>query len=337
MPLDFKAMTQSLDDCFNESGVRDLREFIGSHATANKWIVSSDFNTDPVETVHDVYAFACYPVERGVDELRRKIIEALPRDFKKTREISELQRKFFEDRPCYCFVFIINRDTKYLRTGSNDADLVAARNLIDFTIEQLRGNGTGQSYIDQLLRLKQDALRRNFSISLFEKLLLLSLFNAYVCWKLASNTKLDLISCFPDRDKMTEYQDGLFYSLTYINYHSCWQTLFPLDQLPQLKFPEPKTDNPGLRQLTDDLIRVPDFLSAVVARWDLRANRVIKPENATMRAMKRYVDLIRHWHADNQDIWMCNPRIQEDGYIVGRQVVSKARRRRKNGDKAKER
>jgi hypothetical protein len=276
---------------------------------------------------HDVDSFALYPIEHGLDPLRQVLRECFPRDFKKTGEITRAQKHFFHNDLCFCFVFLVSRTSKFLRTGNRDADLMDARRLLAETVETIEANGKHSLYIARLRALVREANKKNFSLYLFERVLVLSMLNAYVAWKLAASMPMEKVAWFPDADEMTMYQDAIFNVLTHINFHSLWEGTFGRKQHPVLGYIDRRVRNAPLDGMIDELIRVPDFFSAVLSRWRLQANVLRPPDGAKRAAMQRYISVMKHWLTENDSLWLANCCLKGEDLQTGRIITAKTRRR----------
>ena len=190
-------------------------------------------------------------------------------------------------------MFLVSRDSHFLRSDNRQADLIAVWDLFERTIASFAGTGTPDRYIRHVRKLYNEARKNNFSIYLLERVLILSLFNAYVTWKLASNTPIQIFSWFPDDDDMTNYCDGAFYACTTLNFNWLWQTNRRGQPMPNIGMKHHADADASLAALVDDLIRVPDFLSAVLSRWRVGDNKLFPPPGAKRPAIRRYMQLMR--------------------------------------------
>lgn len=322
MPFDFARYIHNIDTSFQQGGAYDLRDFIFRNPTADKWVIASDFNTCSPGASQDVYSFACYPVDKGLEHLRSVLTNVFPKDFKETSIITREQKRFFREDICFCFVFFVSRKSKFLRTGDTKADLIFARRLLDEAIAIISKNGAPDNLIKQIKALRQDASKNSFSLYLFERILLLSMFTSYVSMRIAANTIVEHIGWFPDRDDMTTYADGVFNALSYINFQALWSDVYPHVNTPPVRLHDRRISNKSLDNLTDELIRVPDFLSAVLSRWDLEKNKIKNPGTAKRAAMNRYLNIIRHWQAGNSSLWIGNTRLEDGDLKTGRIVTA---------------
>lgn len=328
MAFDLGRFVYNLDSSFQHGGAHALRAFIGRHLTADRWIIASDFNTATRGTGHDVYSFALYPIShQGLDPVRAALAQCFPRDFKHTGRLTSEQKRFFETETCFCFVFLVSRDSRFLRSDDRQSDLISVWDLFEKTLASIEGIGTPDRFVRHVRKLYNEARKKNFSIYLLERILLLSLFNAYVSWKLAANTPIRIFSWFPDDDDMTNYCDGAFYACTTLNFNWLWQTSRRGQLMPEIGMKNHASTDASLAALVDDLIRVPDFLSAVLSRWRVEDNKLFPPPGAKRPAIRRYMQLMRAWLNENDNLWIGNCRLRGDDLYTGRVISARSPKR----------
>jgi hypothetical protein len=120
LALRYALRITALDDCFKLGGRADFVDFLADHLQARKWIIASDYNIGSYGSEHDVYAFACYPAEEGIEELVKSLNELFPEDFKRAKSITREQARYFNKRSCFCFVFLIRGLRKFSQRRSCD-------------------------------------------------------------------------------------------------------------------------------------------------------------------------------------------------------------------------
>lgn len=302
-----------------------MRNFLGQHLTEERWVVASDYNTGTKGTDHDVYAFAIYPIPRtGLETVRCALRACFPRDFKHTAQITREQKRFPATSTCFSFVFLVSKSDSFLRSGDRDKDLAAFRYVLKQTIGHFGEDGIDKDRLRHLRMFLNEASKKDFSLALAERVLMLALFNAYVTAKLTANTPVKTVWWVTDNEGLTRYCHEVFRTLTYLNYHSLWTRMFGRKPMPQVGLTDLKGMDADLSTLVDDLIRIPDFFAAVLSRWQL-ANRAIKPPPGTKRpAVRRYFHILKYWLSENENLWLCNCRPEYGGDLRTGRVISAA-------------
>jgi hypothetical protein len=329
LPLDVAMILGSLDDCFRQGGLADFDQFLADHLTARKWIIASDFNIGAEGAAHDVFAFACFPVEQGFTKLIDRLGTTFPADFKRSKRIAQDQISFFGKNLCFCFVFLIPRPWKMLRTGNHSDDLAQARQLIEVALEEA-SKRHHDSQVSHLRSLYKDSKKNNFSLSLFEQIILLCSFHAFVSGKIAFRSPVDQIGWFPDRDKMTTYCRSAWSGLSFMMFEGYWREAYGARQLPLVGIPDhQRTD---LLVDYDPLIRVPDFIAATFSRWDIEERKVSRPSGARKEAMPRYLKLITGWTPEKSKMWICRVRVNPETVSTGRLITARTKRRLRRYD-----
>ncbi|TXN05920.1 hypothetical protein FV242_01745 [Methylobacterium sp. WL64] len=329
MPFDFARYVFNLNSSFDAGGAQALRRFLSHHLTVKRWVVASDYNTGTQGTDHDVYAFAVYPISLiGIEGVRDALRKCFPRDFKHTSHITWEQKHFPATNTCFVFVFLVSKSDRFLRSGDRTKDLIAFRNELAQTIAILTKNGTGEDHLRKLRMLHNQAGRRDFSLAFMERMLLLGLFNAFVTAKLTANIPVDRVWWVTDDEGETRYCNEVFGTMTYLNYHALWTKTFGRKPMPQISQTDLTGMDRGLSDLVDDLIRIPDFFAAVLARWRLQYNTVLPPPGTKRPAIRRYFHIMRYWLNENENLWLAICRPQHGGDLqTGRIITAKSPRR----------
>ncbi|MCJ2093834.1 hypothetical protein MKK67_15230 [Methylobacterium sp. J-072] len=329
MSFDFARYVFNLNSSFDAGGAQALRQFLSHHLTVKRWVMASDYNTGTDGTDHDVYAFAVYPISiDGIEAVRRALRDCFPRDFKHTARITWEQKHFLATNTCFVFVFLVSKSDNFLRSGDRTKDLAAFREALAQTVAQLTANGTGEDNLRHLRMLQNEASKKDFSLALMERVLLLSLFNAFVTAKLTANIPVELVWWATDNEGETRYCNDVFGTMTYINYHSIWVKTFGRKLIPYVGRTDIRRMDRGLSDLVDDLIRIPDFFAAVLARWRIDQNRVLPPLGSKRPAIRRYFDIMRYWLNENENLLLaiCSPQHVGD-LQTGRIITAKSPRR----------
>lgn len=331
MPFDFPRYVFNLNSSFDVGGTHSLRDFLSHYLTVERWVVASDYNTGTDGTDHDVYAFAVYPVPLdGIETLRDALRSCFPRDFKQTSKITREQKRFPATNTCFVFVFLVSKSESLLRSGDRMKDLVTFRDGLAETIVHLKENGTDESYLRHLRMLQSEAGKKDFSLALMERLLLLALFNAYVTAKLTENVSADKVWWVTDNEGLTRYCREVFGTLTYLNYHSLWTSTFGRKPMPLIGQTDLRSMDRNLSTLVDDLIRIPDFYAAVLARWRLEHNTLRPPLGTKRPAIRRYFHILKYWLSENENLWVSNCRPEHGGDLrTGRIIAAKSPKRLK--------
>ncbi|QFU16922.1 hypothetical protein [Microvirga thermotolerans] len=326
MPFDLNALLQGLQECYSQSGVLDFDHFLGQHLNASDWIIASDYNIGAPGAKHDVFAFACYPVEQGWSHLSALLSESFPADFKNVSKITREQRRFFDESHCFCFIFMVPRTRRILRSSAgHKADLAEARDVLKLSLRAAKEGGYHPDQVAHLQRFHNEAQKKNFSLDLFETILLLSGFHAFVSGKIALRTKVRQLGWFPDRDNMTTFCASAWSGLAFMMFETYWRNQIRRQVMPTVHIVDHQVK--GLHGIYDPLIRVPDFFAAVFSRLDPEGSRLIRPDGARNKAIARYLHVLVNWLPRNRSLWLCRVHWTEAGVRAGRIVGFRTKRR----------
>lgn len=113
--------------------------------------------------------------------------------------------------------------------------------------------------------------------------------------------------------------------MAYLPFEALWQESFR-EPTPYIGYMGHRLAVSALTELHDPLIRVPDYLAAVLSRWELSDNTLVPPSGATTRSMRRYLDVMGNWLPESEAIWTCRLYLDAEGLRTARLVMGRAPR-----------
>jgi hypothetical protein len=267
---DFWVMCESLIE--NDYQQR-FKHFLNKNPS-NAWFISSDYVIADSSRPNDCMCFTIYPID-GQDPLAiwREIPSVLPKDFKKTRGLSEEPIAFLK-QDCHFSVCIILTKERY--TGNH-------RELVRAAIEQLlagmcawKDADRQQEYIARVRRLARSATANNFKAGLMRDIFLVTAAAAVIAYLLTKWTHPRLIGWFSDRDDLIAAYDRIAADLFIINYGSICQHRWVDFQDVQLRNGNPRPDPRFPKQSWyDAIVRIPDYLAGTLAAYNFRDNTTL--------------------------------------------------------------
>ncbi len=89
-------MFDQLMSTFSTTAIKEWRKFLAKHPWVTKWIIASDFVLNGSEATSDAYAYTFFPYNAEIQQIKAKIKELVPEDFKKTKTVKPALREFFQ-------------------------------------------------------------------------------------------------------------------------------------------------------------------------------------------------------------------------------------------------
>lgn len=277
-----------LFDCFDQSACDDLRAFLASNPDVGRWHIAADFCLRDKDRPNDTFAFSLIPYDADLSELREEINNHLPKDLKKTRDISDAAIAFLREGRRFHFTFIFReRRAIFNNGGERDLPLGIARESIDHTITTALAHGRSGDNLRRFRLLQQAARASTFNVGLLANVYLFAYLMCFVSLALARERDLDILGWFADRDNMITWCDGVVWDIAIDTLHGLAARLhIALPQTaPIVAAPNPVLP-PDQAMWYDELARIPDYVAGMFAAWDLDQNHV-PGERAKYRRMAR--------------------------------------------------
>jgi hypothetical protein len=117
---------------FSKSAIDDFRAFLARHPGVTKWMLASDFVINEPLAANDAYVFTFFPCNDEINQLRGKIAQLVPKDFKKTKVVEPKLQKFFQSGETFTICLLTPK--KYDLAG----DIYAVRRALDQTLSTMR-------------------------------------------------------------------------------------------------------------------------------------------------------------------------------------------------------
>jgi hypothetical protein len=304
-----EALADALIAYLTENLGRDLEGFIGAYQ-ASDWLISADFCMGVPDRREDASAFTIFPVTRPLDQIITTLRQVLPRDLKKSKNLTEEAVRFLREGDHFSIAFLLQRPHDIFL-----GDLSAARRAIDSIIAGMNNWVNARDHvatIRKMQQLRQAANAKNFNVGLLSDCVLCAIFASIVAFLVTRIANPRIIGLFPDRDKITLAWDATMYTLFHTNLTTLCQRFGLHEPLVGLGFPN--SPDPDWRSLYDCLVRVPDFIAGAASAFEVQGNRVAIPPHP------KYGVLLR-------EVFLDNPRIGLLGLSIGPEQILHSLRR----------
>jgi hypothetical protein len=297
--IDTVKRIESLFETFDQSGRNDFRLFLKENPGIRKWSIAADFCLHDKDRPNNVFAFSIfphYPHYTNFDIITEEIRAAIPKDWKKTKNISAETITFLKDKRRFHIAFVLPKPPAVFGDDHGINSIEMARRSLEITVDEMIAKGHSDKSLSRLRRLKQETLAKNFNVKLLSDLYFLNDLFCFVTLLLARDRPLEVVSWMPDRDKMTTWCEGVLFDIGAEHLHGlaerfklnvpakgpfvCIPT--PAEELAELVAAAAEVaDGTGVDTVPDkeksamwfdDLIRLPDYVAGVFSAWNFETN-----------------------------------------------------------------
>lgn len=317
--ITFEQFIDCIFQSFDASAIKDFRRFLQKNPGATKWIIAADYCLHDAQRPNNAYAFSILPYDAELDQLRDEIKLHLPRDLKKAKELSEEGQKFLKQDRRYHIGFVLKGNPWFFYSPDGTAPLELARRTIDAELESAKNMGRGDDLIRRLKKLKQESQANSFNHRLLADMYILIYLFTFVTVLLARERQIEGVGWFSDRDKMTEWSDGIVWHLATLALRGIAEKRnVPLPQSsPVIGVPDQAKQEGAM--WFDELIRLPDYIAGILSAWDFEQN-FLPP---TRQEKNKYLQLAQDVIADSQNTAIIN--IRYDQVVSASQILTSRR------------
>lgn len=311
----FETLRGTLDKTF----LTNLRSYLGGHEGVTDFVLISDYCVDDKDKPNDVIAFTIAPCHAAFPPSMAELDRLIPKDIKKTTEVTEGISKVLNDARFFHVAFMLDDISGFLHSAHVDRKAVLLQNmqLIIGMLQKWHDNQPEgrQKFEEQIKRFKKatkELERRTANVKLFCRMALTSILAAVLAFYLSKETICKSVLWFADRDKIHDAFAKISIDLFEINHWGlCLQEL-PEERIPRIGL---ALDAVAQRKLWfDTLIRLPDFIAGTVASWNLETNLTSREKHA--RVLEQVV-------ADNLHCNLIKIEMRRDGWSFGIRPVGR--------------
>lgn len=275
-------------ECFDGSAIELFRRFIARHPDVRKWIIAADFSQHN-DRPFDCFAFTVIPYDAWPAEIERDVKEALPKDLKKSKDLDDEAIEWLRDPRRFHVAITVNGRLAIFWNGPGSVPLTIAREYIAITLANAVQAGAADETIARIKKLKQDAQANGFNVGLLADIWLLAIWFAVLTVLIGRERLAEVIGWFPDRDKMTNYCDHVWYDFALWNAQLFAET-FSVD-MRRTRCPAgaPDRSSGKERMWFDYMIRAADWIAGTVAAWDRKRNRIPGDQRKYLRMLENVI------------------------------------------------
>lgn len=257
------------------------------------WFVTSDYCLDDNNKPNDVMTFTIFPFDH-LYTLKNGIKQYLSKDIKDIKNISNEAIRYIKTFPYFFSIaFIIENKNEIFKLGSNKQHL---DNMIKH-MESWPHNKKGE-FIHKMKKFRNYLDRKEVDMRTLSDMSITVNIMSSIIEFLLIKTRARHIIWISDRDRITDFQDGIVNEFVRIGYSSLVNKRVPDNEV--YGFWGGKEYD---KQTFDELIRIPDYISGAIASINFEDNSEA-PEKHYNLFDQSIVnnDRISIMHLDNTDI-----------------------------------
>lgn len=302
-------------ESFDKSAVSQLRAFLSKNNLNRKWLISADYCIGDKTRPNDCMCFSITPYDMDFTDLQDMVSSVLRKDIKKIKNITQDTVEFLRNDRFFHIAILLRKDRNCFNNGPNSNPLEVAREVAIITLQQMESAGFNEDQLKKVRQLVQESKANSFNYKLFGDLLLLSLFFPFVSLLIARECKTEGIGWFSDRDKMTEWIDGILWTFATNNVRGLAEHkgIYVGKEVFPIAVPSPDTQ----QMWFDPLLRFTDYIAGSLAVWDIKNNRLPDKQNSN-----KFLRMVEDVIADSTNLIICGLDIGDEGMQWRRTVVS---------------
>jgi hypothetical protein len=175
------------------------------------WLLAADFCLDDKGMINNTCAISLIPIDEEPSGIVSRIKSAIPKDLKKTRDITKEIIEALGDKRTFHFVFVLDGHRKIF--GDPNIRQESATKYVQDMCSTLTQMGCPPKIYKPFKKLLQESKAKSFNVSLLADTLVFSAMISFVTACLIRESGAKLIGLFPDRDKIIEWCDGVYSDL----------------------------------------------------------------------------------------------------------------------------
>ena len=225
----------------------------------DKWVITSDYCLDDKNRANDIMTFSIFPLCLA-PLLKQGIKEHLNEDLKHTTKLSDFAIKFIKEFPYIFSICVIIKDK------NNIVQIDQNKEILDKLILSMKKwPENKQKEFSKIKTLRDYFNRKNADKKTLSEICIVCHIMSIIIEFLMIKSHAKQIIWISDRDAITNFQDGIISELVRIGYANLIHNRVPDHEVfAAVKGKDYEKD------LYDELIRIPDYISGTVADIDFQ-------------------------------------------------------------------
>lgn len=266
-------LTYALDEVFYKSSIKDLRKYYFSNSRdVTHWLLLSDYYFED-EAPNKVITFSVMPYFMDVRDLQSQIHQLAPKDIKHTRNVNEEFIKLLKTIPMANFSFLFAQSKYWIWDSKDEMKSWLLREVdiiklyIDYWMQTNPRNAKRLHQLSKSIRCLEKLIQEEKKLRLIAPLYFVSLLGGYIGSILYREAGLSTLAWLSDRDSTNEI---------------CFNVVRELFQITLINIIKANIQfvftsaNSHSDEWYKELIRIPDYLTGTIAKFDFAQNQITK-------------------------------------------------------------
>lgn len=238
--------------------IKKWNKFYSKFRQVNSWYIVSDYCLDDKNKPNDVMTFTIYPFTHPY-LLRNGIKQYLSKDIKDFKNLSDKAVNYIKEAPYFFSLAFI------IESKNNIFSLNGSKQVLDKTIEKMESwpRPKKEEFIHKINKLRNYLNRKEIDLKTLSNISITTHIMSFIIEFLLIKAKAKHIIWISDRDKITDFQDGIVSELVRLGYTSLLNKRVSDNEV--YGFWGGKEYN---KEIFDELVRIPDYISGAVASMD---------------------------------------------------------------------
>ena len=269
-------------------------DYLSANPGITKWMISADFALHDPRRPVDCMAFTLIPYDALPDDIHKDVKDALPKDLKKSKELTDDGVAWLRNRRRFHVIVGLNKDRTLFYNDQKTDALTVARGHVDLSLSALN-RANEPEMLARFRKLKQATAANAFNVGLLTDIYILGTLFASLTVAIGRDRSSEIIGWFPDRDNMTNWCDGIWRDYASGNSHGLCRDL-DID-MSHTKLVVGAPDRSGGKEVMwfDYLVRSADWFAGALAAWD-------REQNQLPTEHRKYMQLIEDVISDADNI-----------------------------------
>ena len=231
------------------------KKFHSKFKHANAWYIASDYCLDDKNKPNDVMVFTLFPFENPY-VLKEKIKQHMSKDIKDFKNISDQAVNYIKESPYFFSIaFIINNKNNFFRLDMN-------KQILDLNIKRMENwpCHKKEEFIHKIKKLRNYLDRKDINLKLLSDMCITAHIVSFIIEFLLIKTNTKRVFWITDRDKITEFQEGVIHELIRLGYSNLLR-----NRIKDSKVYGILDDKKYRHEIYDELVRIPDYICGSIA------------------------------------------------------------------------
>lgn len=305
---------EAFDDSFHKSGYGEFKEYL-INSGCKKWIIFSDYVLDGEKNY--VITFSIIPHIFDFELFKKMVHKIAPNDIKNTKNVHSEFLKLLKNDQIIHISIVLDKEMRICPNDEKQFLLNKTKLLIKY-LYQCQTNSESKESCNQQIRhlkvLQKELTKKSPNLKIIRNIEIIALLVSYIIHSMSEIVKIETIGWFSDRDSILSYrqkdvQHPIIFDLI-SNYVLALSEVNDATCIPPLVFGVPESTG---TMWYDEFNRIPDYISATIADYDIQKNEV---------SNTKFLHMIEKVMASNENIKIYNLKSFKNVYSASRIIIN---------------